>query len=130
MNIITYIEQLLTKEHRMGSKKLHEIIQSNISTLMEQDTNTSMRNLSTCIGASNSYIQKIMSGNSLPSLDKLEDISEHYDVELWSLLYDYEDDRQEVLQIVQQLNKLPKEALPAVSKYLDFLIQQNNENKK
>jgi transcriptional regulator with XRE-family HTH domain len=111
----------------MGSKKLQEIIQTNLNTLMEQDMNTSMRNLSTCIGASDGYIQKIMSGNSLPSLDKLEDISEHYEVELWSLLYDYGDDKHQILPIIQQINRLPVDEIPVVAKYLEFLIEQNKK---
>lgn len=114
----------------MGTKKLHEIIQSNINTLMEKDTNSSMRNLSTCIGASNSYIQKIMTGSSLPSLNKLKDISEHYDVEVWSLLYDYQDGHEEILQIIQQLNELPEEALPSISSYINFLKIEIEKTKK
>lgn len=111
----------------MGSKKLHDIIETNLNALMNKEQNhaPSMRYLSTCIGASSGYIQKILSSDSLPSLDKLEAISEHYDVEVWTLLYDYSDGKRDILPIIQQLNRLPENELPVVSKYLDFLISQN-----
>lgn len=111
----------------MGSKKLHDIIENNLNALInnEPDHAPSMRYLSTCIGASSGYIQKILSSGSLPSLDKLEAISEHYDVDIWTLLYDFSGRQKNMLPILQQLNRLPEEELPVVAKYLEFLIGQN-----
>lgn len=111
----------------MSSKKLHDIFESNITELMNHEQNhaPSMRYLSTCIGASGGYIQKMLTSNSLPSLDKLEAISEHYDVEVWSLLYDYSGRQKQFLPIIQKLGQLPDEEFPAVSQYLQFLIGQN-----
>lgn len=111
----------------MASKKLHEIIERNLNALINSEQNhaPSMRYLSTCIGASSSYIQKILSSGSLPSLNKLEAISEHYDVEIWTLLYEDSEHNQNLLPILQQLHRLPEAALPLVSQYLEFLIQQS-----
>ncbi len=111
----------------MSSKKLHDIFESNLTELMNHEQNhaPSMRYLSTCIGASGGYIQKMLTSDSLPSLDKLEAISEHYDVEVWSLLYDYSNQQKQILPIIQQLNRLPEEEFPVVAQYLQFLIDQN-----
>lgn len=114
----------------MDEKSISEIIQQNLASLMENDSNSSMRYLSTCIGASDSYIQKIMSNGSLPSLDKLEAIGQHYDVDTWTLLYDYEGDSKEMLSLVQSLNRLPSDLLPVVKSYVDYLDQLETERKK
>lgn len=116
-------------EQNMESKNLHEIIESNINSLMETEQNhaPSMRYLSTCIGASSSYIQKILSGPSYPSLDKLEAIGEHYEVDTWCLLYDYGDKEKQILPIVQQLSRCPKDLLPVISQYIEFLMGQNKK---
>lgn len=112
----------------MSSKKLHDIFESNLNELMNNEQNhaPSMRYLSTCIGASGGYIQKILSGDTMPSMDKLEAIGEHYDVEVWTLLYDYSDTNRQLLPIIQQLNRLPEDELPVVAQYLQFLIDQNH----
>lgn len=111
----------------MSSKKLHDIFESNLTELMNHEQNhaPSMRYLSTCIGASGGYIQKMLTSDSLPSLEKLEAIGEHYDVEVWSLLYDYSNQQKQILPIIQQLNRLPEEEFPVVAQYLQFLIDQN-----
>lgn len=113
----------------MSSKKIHDIFETNLNELMNNEQNhaPSMRYLSTCIGASGGYIQKILSSDSMPSIDKLEAISDHYDVEAWMLLYDYADHEKQILPILQQLNKLPEEEFPVVAQYLQFLIDQNTE---
>ena len=111
----------------MSSKNIHEIFETNLNELMNHEQNhaPSMRYLSTCIGASGGYIQKILSSDSMPSIEKLVAISEHYDVEVWTLLYDYSNQQKQILPILQQLNKLPEEEYPVVAQYLQFLIDQN-----
>ncbi len=112
----------------MSSKNIHDIFEKNLTELMnhEQNHSPSMRYLSTCIGASEGYIQKILSTDSLPSIDKLQAIGEHYDVEAWSLIYDYDDHEKQILPILQQLNRLPEEEYPVVAQYIQFLIDQNS----
>ncbi len=53
----------------MDEKQMHDIIAQNINMLLSSDLipNSSMRNLSTCLGANESYIQKIMNKTSFPS---------------------------------------------------------------
>ena len=52
----------------MDEKQMHDIIAQNINMLLSSDLipNSSMRNLSTCLGANDSYIQKIMNKTSFP----------------------------------------------------------------
>ena len=57
-----------------------------------------------------------------PSLDKIDSISEFFDVESWEMFYNFRKDRPEMLTIMQQLNKLSPTLLPSVKAYLDFLF--------
>lgn len=52
-------------------KKSSQIIRENITYMINNDETTSMRNLSTSIGASDSFIQKILTEKANPSLEKL-----------------------------------------------------------
>ena len=74
----------------MNKKKLHETLENNINSLMldEDSLTPSMRYLSTCIGASEGYIQKILNSDHFPSIEKLLQIADYYDIEPWMLLYD------------------------------------------
>lgn len=105
-------------------KKSSDIIRENITYMINNDENTSMRNLSTSIGASDSFIQKILTEKANPSLDKLDLISEYFDIESWEMLYNFRKDNSDMLSILQQLQKLPSSALPIVKEYLDFLQKQ------
>lgn len=105
-------------------KKSSEIIRENLTYMLNNEENTSMRNLSTSIGASDSFIQKILTEKANPSLDKIDLISEYFDVESWEMFYNFRKDSPEMLSIMQQLQKLPASALPAVKAYLDFLLEQ------
>ena len=62
-----------------------------------------------------------------PSLDKIDSISEFFDVESWEMFYNFRKDRPEMLTIMQQLNKLSPTLLPSVKAYLDFLLAQQDE---
>ena len=72
----------------MDKKILHEILEHNICSLMlnEERPTPSMRYLSTCIGASDGYIQKILTSENFPSIEKLLQIADHYEIEPWMLL--------------------------------------------
>lgn len=65
----------------MQHKKSSEIIRENLTYMLNQEGTPSMRNLSTSIGTSDSYIQKILNQERTPSLDKIDSISEFFDVE-------------------------------------------------
>ena len=105
-------------------KKSSDIIRENLTYMLNNDENTSMRNLSTSIGASDSFIQKILTEKANPSLDKIDSISEYFDIESWEMFYNFRTDSPEMLPIMQQLQKLPPSALPAVKAYLAFLLDQ------
>lgn len=111
----------------MQHKKSSEIIRENLTYMLNQEGTPSMRNLSTSIGTSDSYIQKILNQERTPSLDKIDSISEFFDVESWEMFYNFRKDRPEMLAIMQQLNKLSPTLLPSVKAYLDFLLAQQDE---
>lgn len=111
----------------MQHKKSSEIIRENLTYMLNQEGTPSMRNLSASIGTSDSYIQKILNQERTPSLDKIDSISEFFDVESWEMFYNFRKDRPEMLAIMQQLNKLSPTLLPSVKAYLDFLLAQQDE---
>lgn len=107
----------------MDKKILHEILEHNICSLMmnEERPTPSMRYLSTCIGASEGYIQKILTSENFPSIEKLLQIADHYEIEPWMLLYDYKS--KGLLPILQELEKCPVELFPTILAYIEFLLQ-------
>lgn len=111
-------------------KKSSDIIRENLTYMLNNDEHTSMRNLSTSIGASDSFIQKILTEKANPSLDKIDSISEYFDIESWEMFYNFRKDSPEMLRIMQQLQQLPPSALPAVKAYLDFLLDEYHKISK
>ena len=105
-------------------KKSSQIIRENITYMINSDETTSMRNLSTSIGASDSFIQKIPTEKANPSLDKIDLISEYFDVESWEMLYNFRKDNDDMLHILQMLQKLPASSMPVVKEFLTFLLKQ------
>ena len=113
----------------MDKKILHEILEHNICSLMmnEERPTPSMRYLSTCIGASEGYIQKILTSENFPSIEKLLQIADHYEIEPWMLLYDYKS--KGLLPILQELEKCPVELFPTILTYIEFLLQNSFDSK-
>ena len=109
----------------MDKKILHEILEHNICSLMlnEECPTPSMRYLSTCIGDSKGYIQKILNSDYFPSVEKLIQIADYYDIEPWMLLYDCKD--KDILSILQALEKCPAELFPTIISYIEFLLQNS-----
>lgn len=105
-------------------KKSSQIIRENITYMINNDETTSMRNLSTSIGASDSFIQKILTEKANPSLEKIDLISEYFDVESWEMLYNFRKDNNDMLSILQMLQKLPDSSMPVVKEFLAFLLKQ------
>ena len=105
-------------------KKSSQIIRENITYMINNDETTSMRNLSTSIGASDSFIQKILTEKANPSLEKIDLISEYFDVESWEMLYNFRKDNNDMLSILQMLQKLPASSMPVVKEFLAFLLKQ------
>ena len=113
----------------MDKKILHEILEHNICSLMlnEERPTPSMRYLSTCIGASEGYIQKILTSENFPSIEKLLQIADHYEIKPWMLLYDYKS--KGLLPILQELEKCPVELFPTILTYIEFLLQNSFDSK-
>ena len=103
-------------------KKSSQIIRENITYMINNDETTSMRNLSTSIGASDSFIQKILTEKANPSLEKIDLISEYFDVESWEMLYNFRKDNNDMLSILQMLQKLPASSMPVVRDFLAVLL--------
>ena len=97
-------------------KKSSQIIRENITYMINNDETTSMRNLSTSIGASDSFIQKILTEKANPSLEKIDLISEYFDVESWEMLYNFRKDNNDMLSILQMLQKLPASSMPEIGR--------------
>ncbi len=108
----------------MSSIKTIDIFRKNLLALIKQDEHSSMRNLSTSIGASDSYVQKIINSDANPSLDKVDSISEFFDVNSWEMFYDAENDENDNLAIIQLLNRMPSAMLPVVKHYIEYLLQE------
>lgn len=106
----------------MDKKELHNVFESNLSSLMSQEDNhiPSMRYLSTCIGASESYIQKLLNTDSFPSFEKMVAISEHYGIDPWMLLFDYGEHSKHILALIQMISQCPPELIPAITNMLNF----------
>ncbi|MCD8132838.1 MAG: hypothetical protein LUE19_03175 [Clostridiales bacterium] len=109
----------------MNSIKTITIFRKNLLALLNQDEQSSMRNLSTSIGASDSYVQKIITSDANPSLDKIDSISEFFDVNSWELFYDAENDERENLATIQLLNRMPSAMLPVIKHYIEYLQQES-----
>lgn len=67
----------------MQNKEIQKTLLSNINRLMHEN-NVSMKQLSSDIGCSDSYIQKVMAEEIDPSLDTLFNISQRFHVSLQS----------------------------------------------
>ncbi|MCC8151065.1 MAG: helix-turn-helix domain-containing protein [Lachnospiraceae bacterium] len=86
-----------------------------------------MRQLSLRIGASDSYIQKLLTDQSSPSLQRIDAISDFFGLDTWTLLCDYADSAEESLEILQLINQLPRSIRPHVLEYMKFLLKQNED---
>lgn len=100
------------------------LIRHNIARLLENSSCGSMRSLSTKIHASDSYIEKILSGKSSISLEKLDVISHYFDTESWVLLFD---DSDALLPVIQKLNHLSPEYLPVFEDFTEHLVNLHEQ---
>lgn len=69
----------------MIEKSANETLQRNLLRLMNEN-GTSMRELSNSIDCSASYIQKILNGKFCPSMQKLQNIADFFEVPVTVLL--------------------------------------------
>lgn len=93
-------------------EKLKKIIQGNILELMSQ-SNISMRQLSADINCSESYVQKILSGDFTPKLERLLDIANYFQVPIWMLFLSPETTPDKAYQIQSYVLKLDDDSMDA-----------------
>lgn len=91
---------------------LKKVIQNNILELMSE-SNISMRQLSADINCSESYVQKILSGNITPKLEKLQIIAEYFDVPVWALFLSTENTPSQLSEIEAYLLSFDEDTLDA-----------------
>ncbi len=112
------------------NKKTSDILRDNLTALLNREDAVSMRQLSLHIGASDSYVQKLLTDQSSPSLKKIDAISDYFGLDSWTLFCDYADAAGESLEILQLVNQLPRSVRPHVLEYMKFLLKQNEDIQK
>ncbi len=93
-------------------EELKKIIQRNILNEMNK-ANISMRQLSADISCSESYVQKLLNGNFVPTLEKLNVIADYFDIPIWTLFLSEDLTFNKVQQINSYLLTFDEEALDA-----------------
>lgn len=93
-------------------ENLKKIIQGNILELMSK-SNISMRQLSADINCSESYVQKILSGDFTPKLERLLDIAEYFNVPIWMLFLAPDNVPDKATQIQAYVLKLDDDSMDA-----------------
>ena len=91
---------------------LKKTIQNNIFNEMTK-ANISMRQLSADINCSESYVQKLLNGNFVPTLEKLNVIADYFNVPVWSFFLSEELSQGKLQQINTYLLTFDEEALDA-----------------
>lgn len=96
----------------MFMDKVKKIIQDNILNEMEK-ADISMRQLSADINCSESYVQKLLNGNFVPTVEKLSIIADYFQIPLWKLFLAPDLTPDKVEQITAYLLTFDEEALDA-----------------
>lgn len=107
----------------MDKSDLSRILQKNLIALLNQHNEMSIRQLSALLGKSNSYVQKIMNGTFLPSLDKLLEICDYFDISLATLLAEDDTISMELKTAIDQFTKLSPESQQVISRMIAYLAQ-------
>ena len=83
---------MLIKENDMDKKVSLQIVANNLVQLLNDPKyGISMHKLSTELGRSGNYIQKIISDQSAITINALNDISDYFDVPLWTFFIDHKE---------------------------------------
>ena len=82
-----------------------------------------MRKLSTELGRSGNYIQKILSKQSSLTIDALNDISEYFDVPTWTFFIDHEESSGKCMLISEYLSGLSDEALDTILCFVKYIAK-------
>lgn len=82
--------------------------------LNDPEYEVSMRKLSTELGRSGNYIQKIISDQSALTINTLNDISEYFNVPIWTFFIDHKEPSGKCRLITEYLPGLSDEALNTI----------------
>ncbi|MGN0160127.1 MAG: helix-turn-helix domain-containing protein [Lachnospiraceae bacterium] len=111
----------------MTINDLQNIIIDNINTLLVKRKDISLKSLSHAIGTSDSYMQKLMSGKCVPTLDKLIQLSNYFEVPVHTLLTPNTPTSQEVQIMMDKLSRLSPEAVHLTHDQIDYMISTENK---
>ena len=92
--------------------KIKKIIQDNILSEMEK-ADISMRQLSADINCSESYVQKLLNGDFVPTVEKLSIIADYFEIPLWKLFLAPDMTPDKIEQITAYLLTFDEDALDA-----------------
>lgn len=114
---------------KTNEKRTVDILCNNLNGLLNEE-NLSMRRLSLNIGASGSYIQKLMTDQSTPSLKKVDSISDYFGLDTWTLFCDFDEAAQDSMAILQMHNRLSDSERAKAKEHMRFLLKQYEEFNK
>lgn len=104
-------------------------LRENILCRMEEN-NISMVQLSLQIGASESYIQKVLSGEIRPSLERVDAISRYFGCEPWELISDRKEDTRAYVKTIEMMSQLSEQQLSVLHDYLEHLATLTEGSKR
>ncbi len=107
----------------MTIEQLRKTIINNLNILLRAHPDVTLKYLSQKIGASDSYMHKVMSGLCTPALDKLLLISNYFDVPVTVLLTPNDEISQDIQIISENLKKLPPEALHITKEQVSYMCK-------
>lgn len=112
----------------MTIEKLRKIIINNLNILLRKHPEITLKSLSQKIGASDSYMHKVMSGLCTPTLEKLVLISNYFNVPITVLLTPNDEVSQDIQIISDNLKKLPPEALQITKEQVNYMYKTSVKN--
>lgn len=111
----------------MDKDNLFQIIYSNLTRLLnDQERGVSMRKLSTELGYSSGYIQKIMNRKTALTFDTLNEISNYFDIPIWTFFLEHTDPSNKVLLIRELLSGLSNDALDVIFYFVQFIAKNDS----
>ncbi|MCM1468671.1 MAG: helix-turn-helix domain-containing protein [Alistipes sp.] len=112
----------------MTIEELRKIIINNLNILLREHPAITLKSLSQKIGASDSYMHKVMSGLCTPTLEKLISISNYFEIPVTVLLTPHDELSQDIQIISENLKKLPPEALQITKEQVNYMCKTSIKN--
>ena len=110
----------------MDKNNMPQIIYSNLARLLDDpEHGVSMRKLSTELGYSSGYIQKIVDRKRGLTLDTLNEISNYFDIPIWTFFIDHSNPSDKALLISELLSGLSDEALNVIFYFVQFIAKND-----